>query len=258
MGQGKTVKNISRDKGGLHMKMVLDTKETIAYAKQLGPAFHVVATNKLLEIMEEVKEDTKSYLYSKRQGQPTRWEIAKGQMKRDMFRSDETALSKIANSIVVKETRDREGGILGIHSGGSGKTDSSVSMWSQDEERPENYTSAGVRGSRARSGRKFEGKIAQYYEQGRAPFTISPGNKGSGGQFKHPGYPKLGYMARARRLTITRVREDFPDELERKMKPNAVYGSKRIAQVGAKEQARVMTKKGNLRTARGMKRYGGA
>ena len=47
----KTVRNVSRDKGGLHMKMVLDTTETRAYAKQVGEAYHVVATNKLLEIM---------------------------------------------------------------------------------------------------------------------------------------------------------------------------------------------------------------
>ena len=149
-------------------------------------------------------------------------------MKRDMFRSSETAVAKIGHSLVVKETRDK-----GAPTGSSvvGR-DASVSMWSQDEERPDDFTSAGVRGSRARSGKKFEGKIAQYYEGGKPPFSVSPGNKGKS-TFRHPGYPKLGYMARARRRTLQKVKEEFPDELERKLAPNAQYGSKKTAQMTA-------------------------
>ena len=219
---GKITSDVSADRGGLHMKMVVDTTETKKYAKQIPDAYETVAKNNLMRFMLEVMKETQAILRGNKSyslaeaGMPQKWEIAKSQMKSNMFKSDEGALSKIAASLKVADTRSKTGGTQG------GKGSASVSMWSQDEDRKGDFTSAGVRGSRARSGKQFEGKIAQYYEQGRGKFGAEPGD----GKFEHPGFKKIGYMAKAREKVLKRFTADPANEMERKMKPGAEYATK--------------------------------
>ena len=199
------IRNVSSDKGGLHMKMVADTSETIKYARQLKDVGPKVMNKYLQQWMREVMAQTKAHLhsYSDRQfaSERKQWE-----RKDSSFWSNESevATKKIARSLRVAETRDSATEQNGI----------SVSMWSQDQERPDNFTSAGVRGSRARTGRSYEGKIAQYYEQGRAPFTIHRDASYGTQSFTHAGYPRIAYMQKAREKVINKWLSNIDRVLE--------------------------------------------
>ena len=234
----KITRNVSADRGGLHMKMVVDTTETKKYAKQIPEAYERVATNNLMKFMMEVMKQTQADLRGNKtyslaeSGKPKPWEVSKSQMKTGlMFRSQEGALAKIAASLKVADTRSKTGGTAGNNG------PASVSMWSQDEERKGDFTSAGVRGSRARTGKQFAGKIAQYYEQGRSKFGAEPGDS----KFQHPGFKKIGYMAKAREKVLKRFTAEHANEMEQKMKPGAEYTSgSRPKQVTSSDVRKVM------------------
>jgi len=201
MASHRLIKNVSSDKGGLHFKMITDTSETYRYAKNVKRVTPQVLRHHLAKLMQK------------------HIDLAAGQLRRAETRKhdkdkwvgdsgwgSESAGHKIADSLVVAETRDYSTPRSGV----------SVSAWSQDSERPSNFTSAGVRGSRARTGRRYEGKIAQYYEQGRAPHKISRDHSdGSRTQeFTHAGYPKLAYMAKARLRVINEWQEYIDNILQ--------------------------------------------
>ena len=204
----KYTKSVGKDKGGLHFKLVADTTETKRYAKQIGKNAPTVMNNFLLEQMTEVMFETRAYLkganYTKNNAGPTRWDVKGGSKGLGMEESTQKATSKIAESLVVKKTRD----------GNVDKSTASVSMWSQDQENPNNFTSAGVRGSRARSGRKYAGKIAQYFEGGVKAFDILKGRQ-------HDGFKKLAYMAKAQQKVNRRWRENADAYMEHNLGPGA-------------------------------------
>ena len=224
----KIVKDVSKDRGKLHMKLVVDTTETKKYIKQIPEAFEKVSNQVLLEVMRQVMGETQTYLKGKnsRRSKNPVWRTSKGQKEGaragvGAFRSDTKATHKIADSLRVAETKT-----AGIPGEAKGKTkgQSSVSMWSQDTEFAKGtatFTSAGVRGSRAKTGKKFEGKIAEYYEQGRQPHPQTPGNT----EFTHPGFPKLAYMVRAKEKANERILEKLIDGMDRKLAPNSNYES---------------------------------
>ena len=92
----KITRNVSADRGGLHMKMVVDTTETKKYAKQIPEAYERVATNNLMKFMMEVMKQTQADLRGNKtyslaeSGKPKPWEVSKSQMKTGlMFRSQE-------------------------------------------------------------------------------------------------------------------------------------------------------------------------
>lgn len=203
------VKEVS-SKSGLHFKMHANTKETRKYARQIKNMGPQVINKHLQTWMREVMQDTKRFLKN-REGGPegrTVWERKSG-----FWDESEPATSKIAKSLTVRETKAEEKGQV------------AVSMWSQDQERPERFDSAGVRGSRARSGRTYEGKIAQYYEQGRGPFTISGTGIEGRQSFTHKGYPRLGYMARARNKVVDKFINHMDRVLESELAPGASFST---------------------------------
>ena len=223
---GKLLKNTSKDRGMLHMKMVVDTTETKKYVKQIPKAFEKVSTNLLLKVMREVIKETQGKLRGHNSRKSKVWDVSKGQRDsarkgHGMFESTTTATKKIAASLRVAETR--QAGIKG-QGAQNAKGSASVSAWSHDTEFAKasaTFTSAGVRGSRAKTGKKFAGKIAEYYEQGRQPWSMSPGRS----QFTHRGYPKLAYMAKAQAKANELFRTQLDKEMERRMRPEAEYES---------------------------------
>jgi len=214
----KYTKSVGKDKGGLHFKMVADTTETKRYAKRIKQEGPASINNFLLHIMtEQLKETQKklrSYNYSSSNSRV--WTPKGGDMSPDM--SMEKATVKIAESLVVKKTRD----------GNTDQSTASVSMWSQDQENPNNFTSAGVRGSRARSGKKYAGKIAQYYEGGRTPFD-------GGALPDHPGFPKIGYMAEAKGAIEDKYIDGIDNHLENTIGVDG-SGASQTASITSKRQ----------------------
>tara|TARA_R100001443_G_scaffold114843_1_gene131444 strand:+ start:4512 stop:5186 length:675 start_codon:yes stop_codon:yes gene_type:complete len=204
------VKSVS-SKSGLHFKMHANTKETKKYARQIKDMGPQVINKHLQQWMRQVMSDTKRYLKNRDNGPEGRvvWERKSG-----FWDESESAMQKIAKSLTVRETKAEEKGQV------------AVSMWSQDQERPERFDSAGVRGSRARSGRTYEGKIAQYYEQGRGPFTISGTGIEGKQTFTHKGYPRLGYMARARNKVVDKFINHMDRVLEQNLSPGATVSTR--------------------------------
>jgi len=204
----KYTKNVGKDKGGLHFKLVTDTTETKKYAKDVGKNAPTVMNNFLLEQMTVAMEETRAYLkgvrYTKNATGPTRWAVKGGSKGLGMAESTQTATKKIADSLVVRKTRDAN----------VDKSTASVSMWSQDPENPNNFTGAGVRGSRARSGKKYAGKIAQYYEGGKSGFAY-----GVNSSRQHDGFRKLAYMARAQKKVDIKWRTNIGAYLENNLGP---------------------------------------
>lgn len=204
----KYTKSVGKDKGGLHFKLVTDTTETKKYAKDIGKNAPTAMNNFLLEQMTVAMEETRAYLkgvrYTKKATGPTRWEVKGSSKGLGMSESTERATKKIADSLVVKKTRDAN----------VDKSTASVSMWSQDQENPNNFTSAGVRGSRARSGRTYQGKIAQYYEGGISGFAYGVNNSR-----QHDGFRKLAYMARAQKKVDRKWRTNIEAYLENNLGP---------------------------------------
>ena len=204
------VKEVS-SKSGLHFKMTANTKETQRYAKQIKEMGPAVMNKHLQDWMREVMSDTKRYL-RQREGGPEGRKVWKS--GNTFWGDSEPATKKIAGSLTVAETKGLEKGQV------------AVSMWSQDQEQPHKFDSAGVRGSRARTGRTYEGKIAQYYEQGRAPFTISGTGKEGRQTFTHKGYPRLGYMARARNKVVDKWLSNMDRILEQNLSPGAQFSTR--------------------------------